>query len=182
MNIQITDYKAFKLKSALQKNNIPAVKRHVAGGKSYFPAIFAICLSLAPFAWSGPGYLHTVGPVPLRFCPPLAPNTNVTISPRPASSTEPVAQANDLFAVPNLLPSAEIPFAPATPEQAPAVNQTNSAVDASRSEDMVSPQMLLKFFNKSTNGSVTGIVAPTELAAPRPTELPPSKATYSHLP
>ena len=169
------------MRPALPKNRPTADKKRLVWSKSYFLAILAVCSSLAPLAWSGPGYLHTVGPAPLRFCPPLAPNTNLTVLPPPASSTESVAQANDLFAVPNLLPLAEIPLTPATPEPAPAVNQTNSP-DASRPDGLVSPQMLLKFFNKSTNGSVTGVVAPVDLTTPRPAELPSSKATYSHLP
>ncbi len=45
-------------------------------------------------------------------------------------------------------------------------------------DGVVSPQMLLKFFNKSTNGPSTTVIAPMDFRPPNPTPLP-SKATYS---
>jgi hypothetical protein len=46
--------------------------------------------------------------------------------------------------------------------------------------DVVSPQMLLKYFNKSTNGTGAGIIAPVDVNTSRPTQATPSSATYSN--
>jgi hypothetical protein len=55
----------------------------------------------------------------------------------------------------------------------------NAATESPGAADVISPQMLLKYFNKSTNGTGTGIIAPLDLTAPR-AQPPSSKATYSN--
>jgi hypothetical protein len=43
---------------------------------------------------------------------------------------------------------------------------------------MVSPQMLMQYFNRSTNGAAAGIMAPVNFAPPAAPS-PSSTATYS---
>jgi hypothetical protein len=45
---------------------------------------------------------------------------------------------------------------------------------------VVSPQMLLKYFNKSTNGNTTGVIAPIQFSPPQSIGAPSSTATYSN--
>jgi hypothetical protein len=66
-----------------------------------------------------------------------------------------------------------------TPSPAPAATDMNADTGAPAPAEVVSPQMLLKYFNKSTNGASTGIIAPLDLSAPNP-QPRPSQATYSN--
>lgn len=52
-------------------------------------------------------------------------------------------------------------------------------IEQTRPEDVVSPQMLLKFFNKGTNGAATSVTVPLDFTPPRPAEPSNSKASYS---
>jgi hypothetical protein len=56
---------------------------------------------------------------------------------------------------------------------------SGSPQDTTRPEDVVSPQMLLQFFNKSTNGPANSVVAPIEFTPPKAPEPPTSKGSYS---
>ena len=52
----------------------------------------------------------------------------------------------------------------------------------SASEPKISPQMLLKFFNRSTNGTAGGIIAPVDFAPPTVPKPPSGSAMYSTNP
>lgn len=129
----------------------------------------AYLVVLAP-AWSNAGYLPTVGPSPLRFRPAFKPNTNIVVLPIPIQPVvaPPPAEKVEKVSSPTL---------PAL-EPIPAIAQTNAVVEPPR-PDVVSPQMLLKYFNKPTNGNAAGVSAPLDFTPPRPVEPPSSKASYS---
>jgi hypothetical protein len=98
-------------------------------------------------------YLPTVGPAPLRFRAPYKPSTNSVAPPAPVVS-EPV--------IPPPVKEVEKAPAPAPPvhEAAPAPIDTNAVVDTAPSDGVISSAMLLKYFNRSTNGAATGVGAP----------------------
>jgi hypothetical protein len=97
------------------------------------------------------------------------------VSPEPAAH-----EADSFLAVPDLL-ARPLP-APPVEEPAAVTNQAVVLPEPARHDDVVSPQMLLKYFNKSTNGATTGVLAPFEFSPPQTGEPPSSKATYSHSP
>jgi hypothetical protein len=144
-----------------------------------------LCLILPALAWSGPGYLATVGPAPLRFWSPPHPKPApvVTNTPPPVVSTQTeTPDPYDLFGAFGNPTSVPTPM----PMQPAATNvEMNAASEAPQPGalqpgDVVSPQMLLKYFNKNTNGASTGIIAPLDLSVPHPAQAPSSSATYSN--
>ncbi len=146
------------------------------------PACLTVCLSIAVCALADDsGYLRVVGPAPLRFrakpAPLVTPPAPVETSPAPVV---PAVVTPDFSVVPNLL---SIPTAPApviTEAPTATTSDTNAVIEPARSEEVVSPQMLLKYFNKSTNGTTTGIIAPIQFSPAQPASAPSSTATYSN--
>jgi hypothetical protein len=126
-------------------------------------------------------YLQRIGPAPLRFSEPKPPQVFFTNSAPAAVAKNESGPADadvpDFLAPPTSLNPAEIGQAVTYTAKSAPVSQP------SQPAEVVSPQMLLKYFNKSTNGSVTGVVMPVEFAAPQPSAAPPSSsATYSTTP
>jgi len=154
-------------------------KRFMFGSRRHF-FLGAVAYSSAFFACASPGYLPVVGPAPLRFRPVLQPSRHVPAPPA-ASTTEPNPIPEKTKIVEPVTAPATLLSAPA-PEPPVAAGQTNAVVEPSRPEDVVSPQMLIKYFNKSTNGSSTMITAPIDFTPPRSGEPPSSKASYSTSP
>jgi hypothetical protein len=144
-----------------------------------------LCLILPALAWSGPGYLATVGPAPLRFWSPARPKPAPVVTnaaPADVSAQTDASNPNDFFAAFGASASVPTPM----PMQPATTNvEMNAASEAPQSgalqpTDVVSPQMLLKYFNKNTNGASTGIIAPLDLSVPHNTPPPSSSATYSN--
>jgi hypothetical protein len=158
-----------KNQTVLQSNKIKLIApRRVKNRREFFIAALVVAVAMAQFAGAETsGYLPTVGPASLRYqiIPPMVTN-QVVLPPPPA----PVAEVVE--------PPA--PVAPA-PKAPPVItNVGSSAPELAHPEDVVSPQMLLKYFNKSTNGSSLGIVAPLNFTPPKTAEpAPASSATYS---
>lgn len=138
--------------------------------------------SAAALASADTGYLPRVGPAPLRFQSVPKPATNHYLLPprEPVPEPQPVAAKSEVK-----------PPAPAVTASAPGETTViSSQIPASatepdpvpgRSEDVISPQMLLRYFSKSTNGTSTSIVAPIQFTPPK-TETPPSKASFTTSP
>jgi hypothetical protein len=171
------------------------------GGPAKFPAIVCLLgLAVPAPAASGPGYLRSVGPAPLRFwSPPKR-------TPEPAATN--AASASDESTAPNPNPydfmnafgaqppltmeatsvSGSAPTSPVTPapDQAPANANANGSSTAPPG-DVVSPQMFLKYFNKDNknnkNDPQTSIYMPVDPGAVHQNQQPPpppSSATYSN--
>jgi len=143
----------------------------------YSAAALATFLCLEWVVSAGPGYLKNPGPAPLRFQPVPQPITVRPVLPPPpveTPETNSVAQTNavETLAVTTMVsttPAIELPV------------QTNLVIGVPTDEETVSPQMLLKYFNKSTNGPTTTIIAPFNFAPPR-SSVPSSTATYTNTP
>ncbi len=142
------------------------------------PLVLAFgCLGRFNAAAADPVYLSTVGPAPFRFQPLPRPVTARPIVTPPATAPQTTAKAN---------PSAISTNAPPPPAISNSVSPTAALAPTNEidlpaslpSDEVVSPQMLLKYFNRSTNGTGTGIIAPLQLPG-QPPPLP-SKATYSN--
>ena len=83
----------------------------------------------------------------------------------------------------NAPPVAPLTRRPGPRANPPAISNTpGPAAAASAPEPMVSPQMLLKYFNRTTNGISSAVTAPMEFAPPTPARPPSSTATYSTNP
>jgi hypothetical protein len=72
------------------------------------------------------------------------------------------------------------------PEQPARILQAGNGtaqppVESSPPEPVVSPQMLLKYFTKSTN-SMAPAASPIDFNPPKSVEAPPSRATYETSP
>ncbi|HEX3797621.1 MAG TPA: hypothetical protein VH413_02875 [Verrucomicrobiae bacterium] len=142
--------------------------------------MLAAALNLTAVAAEGPGYLRTVGPVGLRFFPMPVPMTNQIVLPPPPPPIEPVV-------VPKADTNAVV--VPPPVEHEAITNEASSLPPAlpepQRSDDVVSPQVFLKYFNKSTNGvsgtngSSATVAAPLDFTPPKAAEPAPSKAAYS---
>jgi hypothetical protein len=161
-----------------------------------------LCVAMPALAWTGPGYLATVGPAPLRFwsAPHIKPAPVVVIVTNappaavsaPAETPDPydfLAAFGSPTAVPIPMPmqqvttNVEMNAASQPPQQPVAPQPVASQPGALQPSDVVSPQMLLQYFNKGTNGNgaAAGIIAPLDLSVPHNnTQPPPSSAGYSH--
>ena len=144
-------------------------------------------------------YLAAIGPAPLRFqkpalaaslaLPPLLMHdpgpphpevvpTNsapVDADPRPAAEAPASASAPALPPVPVATPTHAVDVVLPPPDLPPPARSDPDA------PPILSPQMLLHFFNKwsGTNSvSTTTIVAPVEFIPPRPSAPPSSTSTY----
>ncbi len=145
--------------------------------------------------WAAAGYLPQMGPVPLRF------RTAPTPATRQFSQLVPVQglPAAPLPQLPVTLPAPAVPAATAAPASAPAPVSKQPAVEydardfgagalpAPRPDLIVSPQMLLKYFMPSTNGTETTALAPVGFtpptaALPKPIPQPSSHPTNSTTP
>lgn len=160
-------------KPVLQTSEFNCEKRRLLRGWRRLAIILASALPAAGLAGVGAGYLPRVGPAPLRFRPAPAPVIHHFVPP-PA---EPVASS----AVAAPATNAPLPVPP-PPAKSPAIiNHVASGVpDTARPEDVVSPQMLLKDFNKGTNGASTSVIAPVDFGpTQQPVEPLKSKASYS---
>lgn len=130
--------------------------------------------------WYSRAYLPTVGPVALRFRAPEQPATNLVRMPLPPPQPEPAIT----------LPPPDEPVAKKTaPPPAAAPQTTNQPapppeppVAPAVGDPMISPQMLLKYFNHSTNGPSSGIIAPMNFAPPADAKPASGSATYSTNP
>jgi hypothetical protein len=146
--------------------------RHWAGAGA---AIAGLALGVS----AAPGYLPAVGPVALRFRPAAQPATNLVRMPLPPPDPPPAA--------PPALPAADSEAKTNTPAVVPASAPAVSTVTGNPDEGaippgtqpLISPQMLLRYFNRSTNGVSSGIMAPVDFAPPPPPKPPASTATYS---
>lgn len=160
----------------LQANNAKSQPR----GRFADPRrLFVICLALfamSAFAHPEPnGYLASIGPSGLRFCSVPRPFTNIFVLPviKPATNEPPTVATNSE-------PSHVVPTASATVPDA-GTNQTQNVnvVDPGVPTNVVSPQMFLKYFSKSTNGAANAtIITPLDFTPPRASPAP-SSATYS---
>ena len=130
----------------------------------------------------GSGYLRIVGPVALRFLPVPAPVTNQFVLPPPPP---PVLE---------IKVDTNAPVFPPVPASAheEITNEASSAPppplpEPPRQDEVVSPQVFLKYFNKGTNGIgnngtngvSTTVVAPLDFNPPKAPDIAPSKATFS---
>jgi hypothetical protein len=139
------------------------------------------------------GYLPNVGPVSLRFLASEKPFKSIVIS----KATNSIDSAEQTDAIPLPSPKEELIQTPLPPVNEPAITgKTNVVIDplannpasesqpksepAQEPEATISPQMLLKFFNRPPT-FVAPSAAPVEFKAPQPAA-PSSKATYSISP
>jgi hypothetical protein len=161
------------------------------GSWRHFLLIALTSLVLPVYAGTEPlGYLAAIGPAPLRFRAPLMPTTRVFVPPMPAPPVPPepskpvpvsleVVPQPAAASSPSFSTSGPTPTA-ITPQPATIVNEVSSGgTQPTQAEEVVSPQMLLRYFSKSTNGVSTSVIAPLNFTPPRPVEQPSSKATYS---
>lgn len=132
---------------------------------------------------AAPGYLPAVGPAALRFRPAAPSGTNLVRMALPPPDVSPSTAST---ASTNTAADTEAKPAPAaaTLSSAPlifAVTNTPPQPEAAPfgAEPLISPQMLLKYFNRSTNGASSGIIAPVDFAPPAPAPPRSSTATYS---
>jgi hypothetical protein len=153
-------------------------KRSLFGHRRCFPIIFAAYMGALATSQADnvSVYLPVVGPSPLRFRPAFIPSTNlvVALSPTPVKPTAPLPVEKE--------PAPAAPAPVIVHEPAPKTEQTNTVVEPPRPDGVVSPQMLLKYFNHPTNGNAAGVNAPLDFNPPRPVEPPSSKAEYSTPP
>ena len=156
-------------------------------GRRQFTLIVAAYLGACLLGWSRPGYLTVVGPAALRFFapPPPAPRLPPAPIPMPVVSTNsapvtPVKQdAEETAAGPGA--ETNVPALPPGPDMSGQTNGPGGGLGTPKPEDVVSPQMLMQYFNKTGNGTATSIYAPVDVT-PRPPTGSPSKAGYSNGP
>lgn len=149
-------------------------KRSIFGYRRHFPLIVTACMGILISSWADTVYLPAVGPSPLRFRPAFKPNTNRVVlpSPAPAKSTLPLPAEK---AEKTPAPTPAIPLH----DPVPTTEQADAVVEPPPSDGEISPQMLLKYFNRSTNGNAAAVSAPLDFTPPRPVEAASSKAEYS---
>ena len=147
----------------------------------------AVFAGLALGVSAAPGYLPAVGPVPLRFRPTPPPAEALVQMPLPPP--DPPSPAPDipspLSAAANTATNKTPPAA--SPSSVPVIaTATNGPAqpdaNPSGSEPRISPQMLLRYFSRSTNGAAGGMMAPVDFAPPAAATPPSSTATYSTEP
>jgi hypothetical protein len=123
----------------------------------------------------GPGYLALVGPAAFRFAPVARPCTNRFVLPAPVPVPVPAPVPLQIEKAPT--PPLPAP-APAVTNQGAASDATQPPVGSAPADGVVSPQMLLRFFNKSTNNPAS-VIAPLDFTPPKAAVAAPSSATYS---
>jgi hypothetical protein len=152
-------------------------------GNCRFSVLPALSLGMASVFGSGdPCYLPVVGPAALRFQAAVMATTHPAIL-APPEITEPESvlirpeTLNPLSTVTNeVMAAAESP--------APVIPYHPIPAEPSPPGEVISPQMLLKYFAKSTNGAGARVVGPMPMnfTPPPPVQPPASKATYSTSP
>jgi hypothetical protein len=172
----------------LQANNAKSQPHGRFSSSRWFCFICLVFFTMrAPASSDATGYLACVGPAPLRFCSLPRIFTNIFVLPPPSPSV--AAPTNEPPPVaPNPETSRHVPVpsasAPILDPQA-GTNQTANVnlPDLTVPGSVVSPQMFLKYFSKSTNGSANStIISPLDFTPPRAAPAPSSKATYSITP
>jgi hypothetical protein len=142
-------------------------------------SIFLLAL-LGGFASAAPtiGYLPVVGPAPLRFiiAPRVLTNQFRPVLPPPEPAR--VFMPTEPIQPPPAEPAVVHPQEPARDTPAAATPLRELPMEAAPADEVVSPQMFLKFFNKSINIS-NSVAAPVDFMPPKIAEPPVSKATYS---
>ena len=109
-------------------------------------------LGAAAGASSDPGYLRWGGPALLRFAAPLRPPMARFVLPAAVPAPEPPSVASQIE---------QAARADAAPKPAPVIMQADGitpqqrSMDSGSSESVIAPQMFLRFFNQSTNGTST---------------------------
>ena len=144
-------------------------------------ALFVLTLlGASVFGSANPGYLPVVGPAPVRFRAVFAPATNFAVLPPPViAESEPVLVKPDTLNPLNTTTNVQPPAA----EEAPPANALPySPMENSAPGEVISPQMLLKYFTKNTNHSGASLIGPMNFTPPQPTQPASSTATYSTSP
>jgi hypothetical protein len=158
-------------------NKLIKPERRCMFGNRRHHSFIAMAFVVLP-AWGGidpRGYLPTVGPAPIRFSIPLLSVAKVFIPSAPPQHPAPEPPKTAKI---ELAPAP--PAAAAVPEPPAVINHVSSVVPESVAPDeVISPQMLIKYFSKSTNGVSSSVTAPMDFTPPKPAEQPSSKATYS---
>jgi hypothetical protein len=141
-----------------------------------FTLIIAAFMGILISSWASSPYLPTVGPAPLRFRPAFKPNTNVVVRLAAVPAPKPVVQAGAVEKVEKATPPALL--APAH-DAAPTNDPSDAVIESVGSATTISPQMLLKYFNKPQNGAAVGTNAPVDFTLPRAGAPPSSKAEFT---
>ena len=114
---------------------------------------FVALFSSNAFAMSNPGYLPCVGPTALRFVMPARPSTNHFVLPAPVLVPIPVAVKPDKTPETNAPAPIVVPVTDTntvSPRTSPEPLPTPQAlIGPGGTDGVISPQMLLKFFNKA---------------------------------
>jgi len=161
-------------KTVLQHTeNIPGMRRKFPNRSRLCFAVAGI-LSAAALASADPGYLPRVGPASLRFRPAPQPATGHFVLPPLEVAPEPPPVA----VTPAAKPTAPAVTNSAATETTVISSEIPAAPEPARADDVVSPQMLMRFFSKSTNGTATSVIAPIQFTPPK-AETPPSKAAFT---
>ena len=153
------------------------------GRLRHWAGVGAVLTGLVCGVSATPGYLPAVGPAALRFRPAAPSGTNLIRMPLPPPD---VPASSPSTASTNTAADTEAKPAP-TAANASSAPLTFTATNAPPqpeatgfgAEPLISPQMLLKYFNRSTNGTGVGIIAPVDFAPPAPAPPRSSTATYS---
>ncbi len=156
-----------------------------------FGGLSLVCCAFVLPAHGGGGYLPMVGPAPLRYLTPPRPSTHHYLLPVPAPEPAPepppklaeaklsAAKAKPRKPAPPVAPAPT----PATEEQSAVIYEAASGPPqtqppATGPEEIISPQMFLKYFNQPTNAPVGTPRVPivTPGAPALPTDFTPPKA------
>lgn len=153
--------------------------------------LLALCVTQQSRSNCGNGaYLKQVGPVPLRFAPPVSGLLSLALPAllrehAPQTNATEIVVAQPTSVKTNSLATPEIPVAIAPTNSATSViaNPQNSADPTPSASDMlvVSPQMLTEFFkpgSEATN-SPRAVVVPVPVGFIPPSAPPSSRATYN---
>ena len=151
--------------------------RHWAGAGTVFAGL-VVGIQAAP------GYLPVVGPPPLRFRSPPQPATNLVhlaLPPPDLPVSEPATPPGGAYNQTKTTTPGGTNAAPTTAPLVSGATNNPAGPDSTplTSQPLISPQMLLKFFNRSTNAPGNEVVAPMNFAPPTPAKPPSSTATYS---
>jgi len=162
----------------LQHIKIRPQTQHRFGNWRWFPLVALAASSVAVLATPFSGYLPQVGPPSLRFRAISQPVTNQFVAEIPAPEPEPEPLVTNKLDKSDITPVNL--KAVSTPEPSATVNETATTTpDVTPSEEVVSPQMFLKYFSKSTNGTSATVIAPMDFTPPHAVEPPSSRATYT---
>ena len=137
----------------------------------YLSLVLFASLGVAVAASSGAGYLRRVGPAPLRFSPVLPPPRAcrfVLPAPVPVAEPSPIAAQIEKAQASAPKPSAIVSQATSGAAQPP--------MEPVPPDVVISPQMLLRYFNPSTNSAAVG--APMNFNPPKAARPSPGPAAF----